>query len=287
MAMSVAVVTDSTAYLPDSYATRYGIDVVPLTVVIDGVDGCDGVDVDAEALTAALKAKSKVTTSMATPEVMGKAYEKALDGGADAVVSVHLSSELSGTVDAARTAARTICADRGADVVHVVDSHTTVMGLGFAAIAAAEAGAGGLSASDVVSVAESTASRSRTFFVVETLDYLRRGGRIGAATALFGTALAMKPLLHISGGKIKPLEKVRTMSRALSRLVELAADEAGDEPVDLAVHHLAAPERAELLADRLRERIPSASECVVSELGAVIGAHTGPGVVGVVVQHRE
>ncbi|MFD5831839.1 DegV family protein, partial [Lentzea sp. NPDC060358] len=120
-------------------------------------------------------------------------------------------------------------------------------------------------------------------FCLETLDHLRRGGRIGTAAALVGTALAVKPLLHMEDGRIVPLEKVRTMSRAVGRLVDLAAAAAGDGPVGLAVHHLAAPERAAELATRLDERLPGSTGCVISEVGAVIGAHTGPGVLGVVV----
>jgi DegV family protein with EDD domain len=121
------------------------------------------------------------------------------------------------------------------------------------------------------------------FFSVETLDRLRRGGRIGAAAALFGTALAVKPLLHVAQGRIVPLEKVRTTARAAQRLVELAVRAAGDGPVDLAVHHLAAATRADDVAARLRERLPHVARLLVSEVGAVIGAHVGPGLLGVVV----
>ena len=120
-------------------------------------------------------------------------------------------------------------------------------------------------------------------FYVDTLEHLRRGGRIGAASALLGTALAVKPLLHVVDGRIALREKVRTSARALSRLVDLAAEAAGDGPADVAVHHLAAPERAELLALQLRERIAGLGVLHVSEVGAVVGAHVGPGALGVVV----
>ena len=282
--MPVAVVTDSTAYLPEGFAKRHDITVVPLNVLVDGECARDGVDFGAAELIAALTAHRKVTTSMPSPADLAATYRRVLDGGADAVVSIHLSRELSGTWAAAVTAADEVCAERGAGRVRVVDSRTTVMGLGFAALHAAEAAARGASAAEVEDVAVSTAARSWTVFVVSTLEYLRRGGRISSASALLGTALAMKPLLHIEDGRIRPLEKVRTMSKALSRLVELAAAQAGDEPVELAVQHLGSPDRAVLLADRLSEAIPKASGCVVSELGAVIGAHTGPGALGIVVQ---
>ena len=178
-----------------------------------------------------------------------------------------------------RSAAEEVDPDR----IRVVDSRTTGMGLGFAVLQAASAAAAGASAPDVEAAAVTTAARTKTYFMVETLEYLRRGGRIGAAAALVGTALAVKPVLHVAEGRIVPLEKVRTTGRALSRLVELSADAAGDGPVSLAVHHLAAPERAAELATRLEERLPGSTGCLVTELGAVIGAHTGPGVLGVVV----
>lgn len=278
--MQVAVVTDSTAYLPEGFADRHAITVVPLYVLIDGEAGLDGIDVGPAELTAALKKRRKVTTSMPTPQEFEAAYRGLLDGGADAVVSIHLSRELSGTWNSAVRAAQEVDPGR----IRVVDSRTTVMGLGYAALHAAAAAADGADPESVEAAAVAAGGRSRTLFVVETLDYLRRGGRIGTTTALLGTALAMKPVLHIDDGRIKPLEKVRTTSRAMARLVELAAEAAGEEKVELAVHHLAAPERAAQLARQLEERIPQAEQCVVSELGAVIGAHTGPGVLGVVVQ---
>jgi DegV family protein with EDD domain len=122
--------------------------------------------------------------------------------------------------------------------------------------------------------------------VVDTLEYLRRGGRIGPAAAVLGGALAIKPLLRVVDGRIEPLEKVRTMSRAIARLEEVAVAAAGVGPVDLAVHHLADPDRATALADRLRSRLPAAGDVVVTEVGAVVGAHVGPGMLGVVVAPR-
>ncbi|WP_143631855.1 DegV family protein, partial [Streptomyces thermovulgaris] len=143
-------------------------------------------------------------------------------------------------------------------------------------------GAGG-TLDETVAAAEKRAAGTSAFFYVDTLDYLRRGGRIGAAQALFGSALAVKPLLQLQDGRIEPLEKVRTASKAIARLEEIVAERAGGAEVDIAVHHLAAPERASALADRLRARVPNLADLHVSEVGAVIGAHTGPGLLGVVV----
>ncbi|OQO89507.1 fatty acid-binding protein DegV [Saccharomonospora piscinae] len=281
--MPVAVVTDSTAHLPEGFAERHGVRVVPLHVLVDGVASLDGVEMGPEALAEALGQHRIVTTSRPTPGELAAAFRNALADGADSVVSVHLSKKLSGTWEAAVVAAQEV----GPDRVRVVDSRSTAMGLGFAALRAAEEAHRGGSAQDVERVAVATAGRAETFFAVETLDYLRRGGRIGPAAALLGTALAVKPVLHIADGEIRPWEKVRTMQRATNRLVELAADAAAGGPVDLAVHHLASPERAAELATRLEERLHRSAGCVVSELGAVVGAHTGPGVLGVVVQRVE
>jgi DegV family protein with EDD domain len=281
--VAVAVVTDSTAYLPEGFAARHGIAVVPLHVVADESGGLDGVDFGPAELAAALDERRLVTTSRPTPAEFADAYRSLLAGGATGVVSVHLSRDLSGTWEAARLAAEQLEYEHGTEMVRVVDSRSTAMGLGFAALAAASAAAGGAAPAKVERVATDIAARTRTFFCLQTLEHLRSGGRIGAATALLGSALAVKPLLHVSGGQLMPLEKARTISRALGRLVDLAVDAAGEGPVALAVHHLGAPERAAELAARLGERIPGSSGCLVSEVGAVIGAHTGMGVLGVVV----
>lgn len=277
--MPVAVVTDSTAYLPEGFSDRSGVRVVPLHVTINGQTGLDGSDVGPAELASALDERLTVTTSRATPAELADVYRSVLAGGADAVVSVHLSRQLSGTWEAARLAAE----DVGPDRVRVVDSRSAGMGLGFSVLYAARRAAEGADAAEVEAAAVKAAEQTRTFFCVETLEHLRRGGRIGSAAAVLGTALAVKPLLHVDDGRIVPLEKVRTMGRAVGRLVQLAADAAGDGPVGLAVHHLAAPERAAELATRLDERIPGSTGCLISEVGAVIGAHTGPGVLGVVV----
>lgn len=282
--MPVAVVTDSTAYLPEGFADRQAVSVVPLHVLVDPDGGLDGVDFGPAELAAALAEHRTVLTSRPTPTELANAYRSALRGGASAVVAVHLSRDLSGTWEAARLAAEEVCGEIGAaDAVRVVDSRTTAMGLGFAALGAAAAAAGGAGPAQVERVAADVASRTKTFFCLPTLDHLRRGGRIGPATALVGSALAVKPLLHVTGGRIVPLEKVRTTSRAAARMVELATAAAGDGPVGLAVHHLGAPDRAAELATRLEECLPNSAGCLVSEVGAVIGAHTGMGVLGVVV----
>lgn len=157
------------------------------------------------------------------------------------------------------------------------------MALGYTVLAAARARDAGLAPAEVAGAAVRQAADTRGFFYVDTLEHLRRGGRIGTARALLGSALAVKPLLHLAGGRIEPLEKVRTASRAIARLEEIAVEQAGQGEVDITVHHLAAAERAEPLAERLRERVPGVRAVEVLEVGAVIGAHVGPGLLAVVV----
>ena len=278
--MSVAVVTDSTAYLPSELTEGYGIHVVPLYVVLPGRSGREGFDVGPEDVARALSVRGQtVSTSRPTPGDFVAAYRHALGQGADQLVSIHLSGELSSTSDAARLAASQV----GEHIVTVVDSRSAAMGCGFAVLAAARSAAAGADAAEVAETARRTAAQTSTFFVVDTLEHLRRGGRIGAAAAVLGSALAVKPVLHVKDGRVVPLEKVRTAARANNRLVQRAVDAAGEGAVSVAVHHLAAPERAERLAAELRERLPALRELHVSELGAAIGAHVGPGAVGVVI----
>lgn len=276
----IAVVTDSTAYLPDGLAEELRISVVPLYVIMGGASGEEGIDITPDQLAAALRERRQpVSTSRPTPSAFAHTYRRCLDSGAKGVVSIHLSRELSGTWDAARLAAE----DVDPSCVKVIDSRSAGMGLGFAVLAAAELARAGAELDDVVGTGVDTAAATVTLFYVDTLEFLRRGGRIGAAAAVLGTALAVKPLLHVVDGRIVALEKVRTASKAIARLAEVAVERAGGRLVDIAVQHLAAPERAEGVASVLRERIPRLRRMYTSEVGAVVGAHVGPGLIGVVV----
>ncbi len=280
--MGVAIVTDSTAYLSPQLLERapVPIHVVPLHVVIAGVQRWEGVDVNAEDLAAALRAFRPVSTSMPAPAEFLAAYDRAIAEGADEIVSVHLSAEMSGTVTGARLAAQ-----QASVPVHVVDSRTLGMAMGYAVLSGAEAAAAGAVGDVVAAVVRSRATQSLLVFCVDTLEYLRRGGRIGVASALLGSALAIKPILALTDGHIEPLEKVRTASRALTRMADLAVAFAAAAPaeVDVAVQHLDSAARAQELLDTLRDRLPAARDVRLGELGAVIGAHVGPGTLAVVV----
>ncbi|MEV5690295.1 DegV family protein [Micromonospora globbae] len=281
--MPVAVVTDSTAYLPPELVRAHRLTVVPLTVVLNGAEGLEGVEIFPADATQALRGRRvSASTSRPAPEQFARTYRRLLDAGADGVVSVHLSAELSGTVDAARLAADGLDAR-----VAVVDSRATGMGLGFPVLAAAEAAERGADLDGVRRAAVEAVDRTAIFFYVDTLEFLRRGGRINAAEALLGTALSVKPIMHMPDGAIVLRDKVRTASRGIARLVDLAVEAAGDAEVDLGVHHLAAPERARALLDALAERLGDRiRETYVSEAGAVVAAHAGPGLACVVVHRR-
>lgn len=277
MGSAVAVVTDSTAYLAPGLAERHGLIIVPLQIAVGGATR-DENDITTAEAARALKEWQPVTTSRPAPERFAEAYRAAAGSGAREVVSVHLSAAMSGTVEAARLAA-----GAAPIPVRVVDSGTVGMGLGFAALTAAAAARSGGTAEQVADAAARRAALTRSLICVDTLEHLRRGGRIGAAATLLGSALMVKPLLELREGRLAPLEKVRTSSRALARLEELAVTEAGERRVDLGVQHLAAAGRAESLAARLRDRIPNVQDTYVGEVGPVIGAHVGPGMLGVVV----
>jgi DegV family protein with EDD domain len=278
---AVAVVTDSTAYLPSGAAESMGVRVVPLQVILGGGVRAEGVEIEPAEVAEALRAGHAVSTSRPSPTLFAAAYREALAAGASSVVSVQISSEMSGTLDAARLGALDVDGD-----VRVVDSRSVGMGMGFAVLAGAEAAQAGADADAVVDAVQRTLAATQAFFYVDTLEFLRRGGRIGAAQALLGSALAVKPLLCLRDGRIEPLERVRTSARAMARLQEIAVDAAGDEQVAVAIHHLAAATRADELAQALDLRLPKLDELVMTEVGAVVGAHTGPGMLAVVICKR-
>jgi DegV family protein with EDD domain len=279
--MPVALVTDSTASLPPELAAARGITVVPLQVIIGATSYDEGVEGGAtpQMLAEALHAWTPVSTSRPNPDEMLEVYEGLAVQGATEIVSIHLSGELSGTFESAQLAAK-----RSPVPVFAVDSRQVGMGTGFAVLSAADARDGGADGSAVASAARKRASVTTSLFYVDTLEYLRRGGRMGAAAAFVGSALAVKPILKVDNGRIGPFERVRTASKALSRLEELAVDAAGEAEVDVAVAHLASPDRAATLAERLSERLRTnlgERTIYLGEIGAVLGAHVGPGMVAV------
>lgn len=280
----VALVTDSTASLTRGQAAEASVVVIPLQVIIDEVSHPEGEDAVAPALVArALREGKRVTTSRPTPEAFSVAFAELAATGHEAIVSVHLSRAMSGTWEAA-----SVAAESASVPVTVVDSTTLAMACGFAVLSGAKAARSGQTAAEVAGVVRRRAAMATTYFYVDSLEYLRRGGRIGAAAALLGSALSVKPLLTIARGEIRPYERVRTASKALARLEELGlaalARAAGtSDHVDVAVHHLDNLAGAERLVDRLRGRVATLGDVAVAEVSAVLGAHVGPGTLGIVV----
>ncbi len=273
----VAVVTDSTATFPaglDTTAAR----VVPLQVLAGESTWTDG-EVRGRDIAAAMRGKQRVSTSRPTPHAMLAAYEAAAEEGASEVVSIHLSSALSSTYDSACSAA----ADAPIPV-RVVDSRTISYPLGQAVLAACAAAEAGADSDGVEQAALAVSGASEVLLYVATLEHLRRGGRIGGAQALLGSALSIKPILELRDGAVEPLERVRTAGKALARVealsVERASHLAGDGgELRAAVLHLDAEERAAQLQQALAEALDVPVD--LTELGAVIGAHVGPGTIAV------
>jgi DegV family protein with EDD domain len=282
----IALVTDSTASLTAECVSRLGVTVVPVQVII-GATVYDDDAATPEMVATALKEWTPVSTSRPNPAKFVEAYERAAAAGATEVLSIHLSGELSGTVESARLAARE-AGEKGIKVT-VLDSQQAAYALGYSVSAAAEVIAKGGSVRKAVNAAKRCTQASQTIFYVDTLEYLRRGGRVTAVAALLGGALAVKPLLRLHEGRIESFEKVRTAGKALARVEELAVAHAAslgdDAKVQVTIGHLASPDRARVLADkvaaRLEERLDG--EIHVGELGAVLGAHVGPGMIAAVV----
>jgi DegV family protein with EDD domain len=282
--MTVAIVTDSSACLDPADAQRERITVVPLKVTIGErtyVEGSAG-GLTGELIAESLKAKESVTTSRPTPEDFVDAYERLADEGATEIVSVHMSAKISGTLDSALVAAK-----RSPVAVTVVDTMQVGLAVGFAAGRAARARDAGGAASSISAAARAAGEAATTLMYVDTLEYLRRGGRVTAIGAVIGSALAVKPLLSMIEGEAKVLEKVRTSGRALSRLeaLVLAACHDAENGFDIGVQHLAADENAARVASRLAEALGRES-VPVDEISAVLGAHSGPGTISVAVAPR-
>ena len=272
----VHVVTDSTASLPPDLAERWGIRIVPLQVVVDGTGFREGVDLTTEDLTAAIDRRATLTTSQPTAHAFAEAYRQAAAAGARHIVSVHLSGGLSGTVHAAALAART-----SPIPVEVVDSRTVAMGLGFAVLAAARLATEGATTAEVARAAMMTATASEAIFVVDSLDHLRRGGRLSAAAAAVGTALGLRPVLGVRGGRIEVVHKIRTRAAMTARLVDAALSAAArSDDVRLAMHYLGDDVAVRACAAQISDL--TGREVLVTPVSAVLGAHVGPGLLALV-----
>ena len=279
MTPRVAVVTDSAASLPAELAQKWGIRVVPLQIIVDGVSRAEGAEVSSDEVLAALVAGSTVTTSQPSAAAFEAAYADAASAGATAIVAVIMSGKLSGTASAAQAAA-----DAARVPVTVVDTETVAMATGFAAVAAAALAATDAGADAVADEARRVAASTVCIFTVDDLNFLRRGGRISPTVAAVGRVLGVRPLLEVRGGEIAMLDRVRTTARARAAIIELA-DEAIDDRVRpaVAVMALGVADYADEAAAALEAAHPRLAMTLRTSVSAVLSAHAGPGALAVVV----
>jgi fatty acid kinase fatty acid binding subunit len=278
--MPVAVVADTTAYLPRELVEHYGITVVPLYVVFADRTVQESEITDYDAFFEELRCADRLPkTSQPSIGDFLSAYEPLLARGCE-IVSIHISGGISGTVEAGRQAAEQLERDgRGGERIRVVDSSTAAGGLGFVATAAAHCAGQGGTLDEVVDAANRARAELKMWFAIDTLEFLKRGGRIGAASAWIGSTLKIKPILTVER-ELTPVERVRTSSRMFERMVDYAQQRHDSGADCWVVQHIAAPQEAGLLVERCRE-IYGREPLFVSEIGPVLSAHTGPGLLGV------
>ena len=273
--MTVKVITDSTADLPPALAEELGITVVPLNVHFGTEVYRDGVEITADEFYRRLVTASRMpTTSQPTPGDFLSAYDE-MGQTTDEILSVHISAKLSGTMNSATQAREEY---GGESRIEIIDSLQGSMGLGMLAIAAAEAARRGGSLDDVVTETRAAIPKVGFMGLVDTLEYLEKGGRIGKAQAFVGSLLRIKPLLTIRDGEAHPLERARTRAKGVDRMCELVQAEMPLK--DLAVVYTTTPDEARALAQRLQSYLPQ-GEVILSQVGPVVGTYLGPGVLGV------
>ena len=276
----VMVVTDSTANIPAELLNGYSIRILPLQVIWNGEIFRDGVDIQPHQFYERLATdKHMPSTSQATPEEFKKVYSELLDDGYE-ILSIHISSKLSGTLDSAIQAKRALKSES----IELVDSLSTSMAMGFQVMSAIRMAKMGATLAECKTVAEDALNHTGVYFAVNTLEFLHRGGRIGGAAAFMGNVLNLKPLLELKEGKIEAVEKVRTLSKTIDRLLDLVESKLEQQqgPVRLSAIHANTPADAEELLNRAVKRIPSSrvSDAVISTISPVLGTHTGPGALG-------
>jgi DegV family protein with EDD domain len=272
----IQIVTDSTGYIPSDLVRKYGIHVSPQVLIWGEETLRDGVDIQPDAFYARLKTATVMpTTSQVTIADFQQVFQKAAAEGKP-VLAILISSKLSGTISSAVQAKELVPQAQ----VEIIDSNATSMAMGYQVLAAARAAEAGKSFADVVAVAKSAVSKTGVVFVVDTLEFLHRGGRIGGASKLLGTALNLKPVLELLDGRIEPVEKIRTKTKAVARMLDMVEERVKGKPnVRLAAINAAAREEAQAMLDEAVTRLKPI-EAVVVEASPVVGTHAGPGTVG-------
>lgn len=275
--MTIRVVTDSSCDLPVDLAAEHDIDIVPLTIRFGDEELVDRRDLTPSDFWARCAASPVLPeTAAPSPGAFEQVFRAAAERGAESVVCINLSAKLSATIQAAEAAARSVAPDIP---VRVLDSRALTMGLGTIVLETARAATAGASLDELVALAEDLAERTRTYGTLDTLDNLKKGGRIGGAQAFLGSLLSIKPTIDVRGGAVETGPRLRTRSRALGWLVERVTAQPTEH---LAVMHGNAPDVEQLLT--LLAAHMARDEIVVADLGPVIGAHGGPGTIGVAFQ---
>jgi DegV family protein with EDD domain len=274
----IAIVTDSTSYIPDELVQKHNITVAPQVLIWDDKTYRDGIDIQsAEFFTRLKNAKTMATTSQVSVADMQNIFQGLVEKDFE-VLGIFISAKLSGTIQSAMQA-KDMMGNTG-EKVTVMDSNSTAMALGFQALAAARAAQDGANLKDCVTLVEKARESTGVFFAVDTLEFLHRGGRIGGAQRFLGTLLNMKPILAVQDGRVEGIERIRTKTKALERVLELIAENTkGKPPIRLATLHANAPEEAKSLLERANKEL-NPVESIFSEVSPVIANHAGPGTVG-------
>ena len=279
--MAVRIVTDSTCDLPPALVQAHGIRVVPLTVFFGEEALLDGVEITATEFYERLQASNVMPrTSQPSAELFRETYEELAQDG-DEIVSIHLSSRLSGTLNAASVAREELA---GQAHIDLIDSYNVSMGLGLIVLEAARAAQKGGSLAEVVAVARRAMDRTSVHVVVDTLEYLQRGGRIGRARSFMGSVLSIKPILRVEDGEVAPVERVRTRSKAIERMFEIGSSMARAKEMVVACSGDDTEARA--LMERLRPYLPH-TDLMLGQIGPIVGVYTGPGALGIAALERE
>ncbi|HEY9745186.1 MAG TPA: DegV family protein [Oculatellaceae cyanobacterium] len=279
----IAIVTDSTSDIPRHLAERYGISVVPLTLVHEGVVYRDGIDIHPSQFYSMLaKADKLPTTSQPSPSQFIDVFKPLLESGKQ-ILSFHLSRVLSGTVNSARLAAQQLAPDR----IHVVDTGSVSWGLAVQVLEAARLAMQGLSVPAILERIAQLKKHSEVLFTLNTLDYAHKGGRIGKLSSLVGNLLNIKPIARIQDGEYVLIRKVRSIRQAIADMVDFLVDKFGENKVRVAVGHTCSLDYAKMLLEQAIAHLNVVDEPVLFEIGPVIGTYAGPGAVGISVHPVE
>lgn len=277
--MAIKIVTDSTSYIPEEFINKYDISVVSLNVIMNG-ESIREVDLDNETFYSKMEESTEIpSSSQPSPDEIYNTFENIIKEG-NSIVGIFISSDMSGTVSSANLIKNMLLEKYPTAHIEIVDSRSNCMQMGYVAIEAAKAAAAGKSMEEVINVCTSVINNSRFLFTPDTLDYLKKGGRIGGASALLGTLFQIKPILTVCDGKTTVFTKVRTKKKAVDTLVTtLVNDLQGKELGGVIVHHINCQDEGLSLAAKIKKQL--GVDVQIDTIGPIIGLHVGPGSIGV------